>query len=749
MLKIFLKIYFFLFLFVSSSLATEIKNVEINGNKRISKDTIIVLGNIQIGQKINSAKLNSILKELYKTNFFKDIQINFEKNILKINLKENPIIEKIEITGIKKKSFTQILYDQISLKDRMSFTQIQLENDLNLINSILKTNGYYFSKISISKEKNEQLNSVNLYINIDLGEKAKIKEILFIGDKKIKDKKLLELIASEEHKFWKFLTNKVYLNQSLIDLDKRLLENYYKNNGYYKVKIMNSFAELNKDGYFKLTFNIDAGQKYYFNKLSLDLPSDYNEKDFKNIEKIFNSLEKEQYSLTNINMILDKIDEVASLRLYDFISIDVEESIIDKNKINFVFKVKDSDKFYVEKINILGNFNTIEEVIRNQLIVDEGDPYNELLFNKSINNLKSLGIFKSVKSELLDGATSNTKILNLSVEEKPTGEISLGAGYGTNGGTIGGGLQEKNFLGRGINLDSDFQISSDGIKGSLTYSKPNFNYTDNTLFTSIKSTSQDNLSNFGYKINTAGVSIGTTFEQYENLFFSPEIDLTIEDLTTSSKATNTLKKQEGSYNDFYFNYRLLYDTRDSKFNPKKGNIISFIQELPIITTDSEIKNTLILSKFKPLNSSNEIIGKASIYLSSINSIDGEDVRISKRTKIPFNRLRGFEKGKIGPVDNGDFVGGNYAAALNFSTNLPGVLSTVENIDFSYFIDLANVWGVDYDSSLDDSNEIRSSTGIGLDYISPIGPLSFSWALPITKKSSDKTETFRFNLGTTF
>ena len=327
MLKIFLKIYFFLFLFLSTSVAIEIKTIEINGNKRISKDTIIVLGNIQIGEEINSTKLNSILIELYKTNFFKDIQINVEKNILKINLKENPIIEKIEITGIKKKSFTQILYDQISLKDRMSFTEIQLENDLNLINSILKTNGYYFSKISISKEKNEQLNSVNLFINIDLGEKAKIKEILFIGDKKIKDKKLLELIASEEHKFWKFLTNKVYLNQSLIDLDKRLLENYYKNNGYYKVKIINSFAELNKDGYFKLTFNIDAGQKYYFNKLSLNLPNDYNEKDFKNIEKIFESLEKEQYSLTNINMILDKIDEVASLRLYDFISIDVEESI--------------------------------------------------------------------------------------------------------------------------------------------------------------------------------------------------------------------------------------------------------------------------------------------------------------------------------------------------------------------------------------------------------------------------------------
>ena len=144
-----------------------------------------------------------------------------------------------------------------------------------------------------------------------------------------------------------------------------------------------------------------------------------------------------------------------------------------------------------------------------------------------------------------------------------------------------------------------------------------------------------------------------------------------------------------------------------------------------------------------------MIEKASVYLSAINSLDGSDVRISKRSRIPSSRLRGFQKGKIGPIDSGDFIGGNYAASLNLSTNLPGVLSTLENIDFSYFIDAANVWGVDYDSKIDDSNKIRSATGIALDYLSPIGPLSFSWSLPITKNSSDKTETFRFNLGTTF
>ena len=145
-----------------------------------------------------------------------------------------------------------------------------------------------------------------------------------------------------------------------------------------------------------------------------------------------------------------------------------------------------------------------------------------------------MGIFKSVNSEVIDGSTPNTKILNVAVEEKPTGEISLGAGFGTDGGVLGGGLKEKNFLGKGITLDTNFQVSTEGVKGSLTYSKPNFNYTDNTLFTKIKSTTQDSLSTAGYKITTAGFSLGTVFEQYENLFFSPEIDFTQEELIFSA-----------------------------------------------------------------------------------------------------------------------------------------------------------------------------------------------------------------------
>ncbi len=747
MLKIIFKSLAIIFLFFNTSLAEVVKKLEITGNKRITSQSISVLGGILLNEDYNEAKLNSVLKKLYNTNFFSNINLSVENAIMKIDVIENPIIESIEITGVKNKNFLKEINDQMILKNRMSYTEDQFNRDLNLIKNIFKSSGFYFAEINSSMIKNDSLNSINLTIDIKKGERAKIKEIVFIGDKKIKDKKLLEVITSEEHKFWKFISNKVFLNESIIELDKRLLTNYYRNLGYHKVKVLNSFAELKQNDSFKIVYNIDAGKKYFFNDFTLNLPSDYQEKDFSTITKIFSKLKGSIYSLDNINLILEEIDYIASLRLYDFIDINVTENISD-DKINFTFDVKDSDKFYVEKINIFGNFVTIEEVIRNKFIVDEGDPLNNLLFNKSIDEIKSLGIFKSVQTTIKDGSERNLKVVDIEVEEKPTGEISLGAGVGTNGTTIGGGIKEKNFLGKGIDLTTELDVSEEALKGKFVYSKPNFAYSDNTLFTSVNSSTSDYLTDYGYKISDIGFSVGTRFEQYENLFFSPELSLSLEDLETNSTASTNLKKQEGSYEDFYFNYGLDYDLRDSSFRPTKGSKVSFYQQLPIISGNNEIVNTAVFTQYKTLSKKSDLVGKASLYLKAVNSLDDSDVRISKRAQVPSSRLRGFQRGKVGPMENQDFIGGNYVSTLNLSTNLPG-LSSIEALDFNYFIDIANVWGVDYSSNIDESNVVRSSTGLALDVFTPIGPLSFSFAKPITQKNTDKTETFRFNLGTTF
>ncbi len=749
MIKFFTAILIFIFLITSRGYSENIKSIEVNGNQRISKETIIVLGKININEVYDDNKLNDTLKNLYSTNFFNNITINIVNEILKIDLSENPIIEDIKITGIKNKSIVEELTEIISLKNRISFTEDKLNSDINIITNTLKSGGYYFTKITPSIFKNDELNSIELIIDVNLGEKAKIKKISFIGDKKIKDKRLLSVIASEEHKFWKFVSNKVYLNQSLINLDVRLLLNYYKNLGYYKAKVNNSFAEFDEKGFFKLIFNIDSGDQYFFNDLKLNLPDDYNIEDFQTLNEIFVKLKGKKYSVDDLDSILKEIDKIASVRLYDFIDAEVKEQVIKDNKINFTFNIRDSQKFYVERINILGNFTTIEEVIRNKLIVDEGDPLNTLLYNKSLDNIKGLRIFKDVNAKISDGREENLKVIDITVEEQPTGEISLAAGVGTSGTTIGGGLNEKNFLGRGINLITNLEISQESIKGKFVYSKPNFAYSDNTLFTSLEATTTDLLTDFGYKVSKNGFSLGTEFEQFENLFFAPEATIFFEDLETNSTASTQLKKQEGKYEDFYFNYSLNYDLRNSKFRPSSGSKTTFFQEVPILSDVNEISNTFIFTKYKTLIQSTDMIGKASFYVKSINSLDGSDVRISKRANIPYNRLRGFEKGKVGPIENADYIGGNYVGALNLSTNLPSILPTVESVDFSYFVDIANVWGVDYSDTLDDNSKIRSSTGIGLDLLTPVGPLSFSLSKAITKQSTDKTESFRFNLGTTF
>ena len=748
MTKILSKILIFVFL-ISTSLAEVVNDIEITGNKRISNESFIVLGQIDLSKDLNDNELNHILKNLYETNFFDNVSLSIDNSKLKIVVVENPIIEDIEIIGINNKKLLGNIYENITLQNRTSFTENLLKKDIELIKTINKSAGFYFVEVVTSINKDENLNSIRLKINVNQGERAKIKKIIFIGDKKIKDKKLLEIIASEEHKFWKFISQKVYLNENIVNLDKRLLENYYKNEGYYNVKVLNSFVELNNEGFFKLTFNIDAGKKYYFNKLSLSLPEDYNKKDFKDIEKIFKKLKGKEYTLNSVEKILKEIDKIASLKLYDFINATVEENIVDEDKINFLFKMQDSQKFYVERINLFGNFQTVEEVIRNNLIVDEGDPLNEVLYNKSIDKIRSLGFFDNVKSEIIEGSDPNLKVINITVEEQPTGEISMGAGYGTSGSTIGAGITEKNFLGKGINLNTNFELSEESLKGQFIFSKPNFNYTDNTLRTSFKALTTDNLEDYGYKQSETGFSIGTTYEQYENLFFSPELSLTLEDLTTNDSASSNLKKQQGQYEDFYFNYGLNYDLRDSTYNPKSGYKTSFFQSLPVVSDNSEISNTFITTKYKTLNSSSGMVGKVSLYLKGVHSLTGDDVRISKRAYIPYSRLKGFEKRKVGPIDNNDYVGGNYVSTLNFSTNLPGLFQTVENVDLNYFVDIGNVWGVDYSDSIDNSNVIRSSTGFALELMTPVGPLTFSLSQPITKKSTDKTESFRFNLGTTF
>ena len=745
MKNFFLSLTLLFFLTIKSN-ATIINNVEVKNNNRISKETIITYGNIIIGKDYSQEDLNDIIKRLYQTNFFKNISLKLDDKTLILNIEENKIIQKVLVEGIKSETIKEKILENLFSKDKSPFLIEKINKDRLLILSSLNYLGYYLANVETRFVDNSN-DTVDLIFDIELGNKSKISSIEFIGDKKFKNRVLRNVIISEESKFWKFITNNKFINKDRIDRDKRLLRNFYLNKGYFDVKIESANAKFTEDETFKLIFKINAGSIYTVNDIKLNLPIDYDETNFASVKKEMKKMVNKPYSLNQISKIVNEIDKISLSRQYDFINADLQENITSDNSLDIIINIKESEKFYVERINIFGNNITYENVIRDKLEIDEGDPYNELLNAKSVNNLRASGLFSNVTSNLEEGSSENSKIVNVEVTEKPTGEISVGAGAGSDGGSVAFSVSENNFLGKGITLGASTRISEDVLTASFSVLNPNFRYQNKSLSTSIETTQTDKMTENGYESSKTGFSIGTGFEQYENVYFTPKISNYIEDLTTNSKASESLKKQSGSYTESKFSYGLDYDMRNQKFQTSDGFRSYFTQSIPIYSDEFAFSNSYDFKIWNKLP--NEMVTSLSFFGKHVNSLNGEDVRISNRFYIPRSKLRGFKVRQVGPVDGKDYIGGNYVSSINFDTTLPMLFPSLENIDFKYFIDTANLWGVDYSSSIDDSNEIRASTGLLVDWFTPIGPLNFSISQDLNKVSTDKTESFQFNLGTTF
>ena len=741
------KIIITLFVFFSfNSIVTGevINEFQIKGNERVSKESIKMFSNINVGDDINKNDLNEILKNIYDTTFFEDVKVSLENNILSIIVKENPVVENVSIKGLKSKTLTKELERPLKVKSRSSYNEILLIEDKKNITNILRQKGYFFSEIDLIVEKLSD-NKVNLIYQVDIGDKAKIKKISFIGDKVFKDRKLRSVIVSEEYKFWKFISGKKFLNQNIIELDERLLKNFYLNRGYYNVRINSSFAKLIDDTEFELIYNIVPNKKYFFNKISLNLPIDLDKENFVDLEDLFKKLNRQKYSLFVIEKILDKIEEIILDEEFKTLETKVDENVYD-NKIDLTFNVSEGKRFSINRINIYGNNITQENVIRNQLLIDEGDEFNAILASKSINNIKSLNIFENVESKIIDN-DDKSKNIDITIEEKATGEIMAGAGVGTDGSTLSFAIKENNYLGRGIKLVSELTLSEETLKGQFNVKNPNFRNSDKSVDLNIQALETDKLTDSGYKTNKTGFGFGTGFEYQDDLFLGLGQETYYEKIETNSSASTRQKSQEGNYWDTFLNLNLDYDKRNQSYRPTDGFRSSYSVNLPVISDNNSLTNTYVYTVYKELYQEN--VTKFSFFAKSANSLTNDNIKLSERIYLPGNRLRGFVKGGVGPKDGNDFIGGNYASSVNIQTSVPQLLPNIQNMDVSMFFDAGNVWGVDYDSSLSNTNKIRSSIGVGVDWFTVVGPLSISFSHPISSVDTDKTESFKFNLGTTF
>lgn len=614
MLKI-ITIFISLFLLISNLKAEVVSKLSIKGNQRVSTETIKVYGEIEVGKDYSDTDLNLILKKLYETNFFEDIKINLTNNVLTLNLKEYPIVNQLIITGEDSNRYKEQIKKIIKLKQKGSFIRSYLSNDINLIKQLYSSLGYNFAEVQ-TKINEIDKGKYDLLIEIDRGEKTKISTIKFIGNDNIRTNRLRDVVASEESKFWKVLSRNTNFSENLINLDIRLLTNYYKSIGFYDVKIVSNFAEINDKNNVDLVYTIDEGNRFRLNKISLNVDSIFNKDLFFPLEKEFNKYVGEYYSPFKIKKLLDKIDELIDNNSLQFVEHNVEE-IIDEKNINIIFNLYEGEKVLIERINIVGNNITNEDVIRGELIIDEGDPYTKLGMDKSVAEIKARNIFKDVKYKVIDGSEKNLKIIDILVEEKPTGEISAGAGIGTNGGSFAFNIKESNWLGKGQVLNFEFEVDAESVSGALIFSDPNYNFLGNSINYSISNEKNDKPDQ-GYENTVTSIGVGTSFEQYQDLRLNLGLSASHDDLRTSGTASDALKKQAGTFSEVAGSYNFSFDKRNRAFQPTDGSILTFGQGVPLFGDKYALSNYLSFNSYKTLTE--DVVGSGKFLLSTINGL---------------------------------------------------------------------------------------------------------------------------------
>ena len=741
-----MRIIIFLLILTTCSFA-EIKQVKVLGNKRISSNTIEALVDKKITQ-IDTIYINNLTRKIYNTEFFSNVKISYDTNILSISVEENPIVNFFYINGITGNDLDEV-NKIVSLKENSIFSVSKLKKDLEDVKDLFKLSGYYFAVVEPEVIKIDD-NQINLILNINKNDISRIKNIYFIGDKHFSSSQLLDIISSAEDNWWSFFSNST-LNDDRVEVDKKLLKLFYKSKSFYDVQIESALANLDKNNNFTLTYSINSGKKYKFGNIEIKTETlalkDSNILDIKNISEII--IKDKMYSTSLTSAVEKKVNNYLDNKKLANIEIDLEEIKKADDKIDLIIKLNSLKNTLIGKINIYGNSITEEKVIRDNLVISEGDILNISKVKKSLDNINSKNIFRKADYKISDSdLQKNSKDLNLYVKEQPTGSLSAGVGYGSNGALLEGSINERNFLGKGIDLNFTGRLATEKVSGVFSYIDPNFKNSEKELANYFYSESDD-YSNAGFTSKRIGDRLGTRYELFEDVYLKPFVALQFDKLDTNANASTLLRSRDGNFTTSTLGFNLLADFRNSKTLPSSGSLLFFDQSYATLISDIPTIQTSVGSTFFQELINEKFIGSAKLKFSNVTALDNKDVKLSDRIFASASDLRGFESRGVGPIDSGSHVGGNYLAVLNFKSTFPNPIPEGLRPNTYLFYDIGNVWGVDYSDIISGSSKLRSSTGLALDVISPIGPLSFTYSIPLSKAATDKEQRFLFNIGSSF
>lgn len=747
-MKYFFLIFFYFILSLKIANSDEVNKINVIGNSAVSYETVLALAEIKNEKfDINIEKLNNIQKRLFESSFFSSVEVSLSGQTLNIRLQENPLVDYILISGIDEHPvFKREIEKFLNTKVNSIFSENILNKDISLVKEYLASEGYFKNSVEFTVKKNQK-NFVNIFFDINLNNKFLIKNIYFIGNKVFSSSTLSSVISSTEDYWLNIFSSSNIPSLKRLNYDISSLKNFYLAEGYYDVQVSNASIELFDNNHVNLTFSIDSGPKYIINESYTDnKSSSLTKENIEIIDNLAKELIKKTYNYKKINEYSDKIssylDKIA-------ISADVTYSInkTSTNGIGVKFIINELiQKRVIKDILVKGNDITEEKVIRNNLLFVEGDFLNRINVKKSKDLLQSLGLFKSVDIQIIEDEKADLAEIIVTVKEEPTGEISSGIGVGSAGSNISFSLREKNFLGKGIETNTSFEIGTNRVLGVLAFSNPDFADTGNLVKNSLHIVKY-NYEKAGYENKLIGDEFSIKYDIFDNISLENGFGISTDDISVLSNASDLIKSQKGKYLTTKYFYRIFSDERNRKYQPSSGYTIGFGQDLAFEPSDIPyISNNFYGSFYNEF--STDFVGSIKYKIKTINSLSRDSIKLSDRLFSNDGELRGFSFRGVGPRVNNDYIGGNYLYTTSIGTTVPNGLPEKWNAKTNIFVDLGNIWGSDL-SGVSDSSAIRSSIGVGLTWSSPLGPLSFSYAEPITKHFSDGIENFSFRIGSSF
>lgn len=727
-----------------------IQGIQVEGAKRIEMATIESYLLVRQGDPFDAVRIDRSLKSLFATGLFADVKMSRQGDDLVVTVVENPVINRIAFEG-NMRIDDKKLEAETSLKPRVIFTRTKVQADVKRVLDLYRRSGRFAATVEPKVIQLDQ-NRVDLVFEVSEGDLTAVNNIRFVGNRAFDDGELREVVLTRETRWYRFLTSDDTYDPDRITFDRELMRRYYLEHGYADFRVVSAVAELTPDRKsFFITYTIDEGPRYAVG--TVNVIANLRDLDAADVDGDVQVVEGDWYN----SQLMDGTIEALTTRVgnlgYAFVDItpklvrNTEERLID-----LTFEINEGSRVFVERINIQGNVRTLDEVIRRQFQLVEGDAFNVSKLDRSRRRIQDLNFFKTVNFDRLPGSAEDKAVIDVTIEEKSTGSLSLGAGFSTTAGALADiSVRERNLLGKGQDLKVGLSIAQRQSQIDLSFTEPYFLDRELSAGFDLYHTTVDNQDSSSYSSKTTGAGLRMGYPLSTDLSQSWSYSLRRSSVTdVSSSASTLIQAQEGTKVVSELGHAIGLDMRDSKLNPTGGYYARMKNGLAGLGGDvAYLRNTVNAGTYYKV---------AKGWVVSVNGKTGyivglgEDVSLMNRYFMGGDDLRGFASSGIGPRDKStkDALGGQWMYNGSVELSVPLGLPEELGISGKMFTDVGSLGQVEPSTtSVSDSGSLRGSAGVGIKWVSPVGPISLDFAQALVKESYDITETMRINFGTRF